>query len=112
MSTKAQHTAGEWQISQYTNYRGFSIHAPGRGCIAERWYDKDQDEPYGEEIIANARLIAAAPELLAALESVLKCFVTVEAYPEYMSNKKNNLFIDMATAETVARSAIARATGQ
>ena len=66
MTTKAiQHTPGPWEVSRYTNYCGFSIYAPDAGCIAERWWPTvEKDIP----IEANARLIAAAPEMLAAIE--------------------------------------------
>lgn len=59
------HTPGPWEIREYSNYFGYAIDAAGRGCIAERWYDLSQPEPYGSEIAANARLISAAPDLLA-----------------------------------------------
>ncbi len=69
------HTPGPWSICRYTNYNGFSIHAPQYGCISERWYDQDQAPPYGDQIGANARLIAAAPDLLEQLEAALE-FIT------------------------------------
>jgi hypothetical protein len=53
-------TPGDWTVTQFTNYRGYAIYAPGRGCIAERWYDFDQVQPYGDEIKANADFIAHA----------------------------------------------------
>ena len=66
---KHEHSPGPWEVTKYVNYSGFGIYAPGRGCIAERWYDTEQPSPYRYEIGANARLIAAAPELLEACES-------------------------------------------
>lgn len=60
------YTKGPWQIERYTNYYGFSIWAIDRGCIAERWYDKARSEEIDNEMQANARLIAAAPDLLEA----------------------------------------------
>jgi hypothetical protein len=68
----AEHTPGPWEIRQYTNYYGYSIDAEGRGCIAERWYDLPQDQPYGNEIPANARLISAAPDLLEACKKAVR----------------------------------------
>lgn len=65
------HTPGPWTIQRYTNYYGFSIYAESRGCIAERWYSKEQVRPYRDEMEANARLIAAAPALLQSLKSLL-----------------------------------------
>ena len=65
-------TPAPWKIQRYTNYFGFSIHAEGRGCIAERWYDSKQESPYAEEITANAKIIAAAPVMLEALRVAAK----------------------------------------
>jgi hypothetical protein len=98
MST--QHTPGEWFINQYTNWTGYSIHAKNRGCIAERWYDKDQDQPYGSEIMANARLIAAAPDLLAALETAVRVM------------QDQNLDEALAGEFEIFTDAIAKAKGQ
>lgn len=69
---KTQHTPGPWKIVRYSNYTGFSVWAGDRGCIAERWYDKEQDQPYGAEVDSNARLIAAAPDQYAELIQVEK----------------------------------------
>lgn len=69
MGTKM--TTGPWDVQQYRNHIGFSVWAPGRGCIAERWYDNEQAPPYGDEILANARAIASVPELLEALQECL-----------------------------------------
>jgi hypothetical protein len=71
MTTKlAKHSPAPWEISQYENWKGFSIWAPGAGCIAERWYASEHEDV---PILANARLIAAAPALLEALKSCLSC---------------------------------------
>jgi hypothetical protein len=45
-----------------------------------------------------------------ALEQLLAKFVTKEAYPEFVDGGDNDKFIDMATAETQARTALAFAT--
>jgi hypothetical protein len=65
------HTKGPWSIGRYKMHIGFSIWASGQGCIAERWYDSEQAEPYGAEMDANAKLIASAPELLAQHNDLL-----------------------------------------
>lgn len=66
--SEATHTPGPWEIARYTNYNGWSIWAEGRGCIAERWYPSACSEAENDEMKKTARLIAAAPELLAALK--------------------------------------------
>jgi hypothetical protein len=70
----AKHTPGPWKIVRYTNYEGFSIQSetdPVYGCIAERWEDTGRDKAREAVRLANARLIAAAPELLEALTEML-----------------------------------------
>lgn len=71
--SESKHTPGPWEVQSYTNYKGWSVWANDRGCIAEgciaeRWYDADQQP---DELKANARLIAAAPELLEACKVAL-----------------------------------------
>lgn len=65
----SKHAPGPWMVQRYTNHYGFSVFADGK-CIAERWYEIEQEEYKAAEIRANARLIAAAPDLLGALENL------------------------------------------
>lgn len=63
MTHETKHTPGPWRITDggnVCNCVGHTLHDEGHVCIAFA-----QPVPEGE---ANARLIAAAPELLAALE--------------------------------------------
>lgn len=66
--SKPKFTPGPWEISRYTNYIGYSISAPGAGCIAERWYASEREDA---PIEANAHLIAAAPEMYEALGAMI-----------------------------------------
>jgi predicted ABC-type transport system involved in lysophospholipase L1 biosynthesis ATPase subunit len=59
--------------------------------------DNDVCETFGEDAEANARLIAAAPELLEALEYLLSQFGRLDHLPDYSAGDK-------------ARAAIAKAT--
>jgi hypothetical protein len=80
--TNATHTQGPWTIEplQITNGADIAICAPNSGYIvAVVQHDPDIqtcDNPDGDSVkfhpsdISNARLIAAAPDLLAALEHV------------------------------------------
>lgn len=95
-----KHTPPPWELNKYEDFTGFSIWAQGRGCIAERWYDKDQESPYGDEIVANGRLISAAPDLLAALENLLM----------YGSFQQNGPVADAAALYAVA--VVKKAKGQ
>ena len=101
-ATKQGHTPGPWHVED----------APDSGLIFIRSHPaevslanirKGQDHPND----ANARLIAAAPELLEALQSILFQAGCREA------RDLGNLNYDRLHAvEAQARAAIARATGQ
>lgn len=67
-----KHTPGPWTLQRYEEYTGYSIWAGDRGCIAEKWYPEAQNtKDHGLELVANARLIAAAPTLKFALEALV-----------------------------------------
>ena len=64
-TNEAKHTPGPWEIRMVTNWCGIArvgYHPHADVCSA-----KTKDEPWTETDEANARLIAAAPDLLAAL---------------------------------------------
>jgi hypothetical protein len=88
----AKHTPGPWVINDL--YAETEIHGPqnsGAMIAVMRPWGMASDEPNPQH--ANARLIAAAPELLEALQGVLRV-------------------ADRATDEfDAARAAIAKATG-
>ena len=67
----AQHTPGPWEFEESVN-GGFDItatrHDNGRPCVIAA---REQWGSYAKTSKANGRLIAAAPELLEALEGVL-----------------------------------------
>ena len=66
------HTPGPWSVNASLGHR---IYTEGKGCtlIATPGYLRD-----GGAEVANARLIAAAPDLLAELETInsLACYAT------------------------------------
>ena len=66
----SDYTPGPWQIQEYVNYEGWSIWGSGDGCIAERWYASPRDNSENARMQANARLIAAAPDMLELLEQL------------------------------------------
>jgi hypothetical protein len=83
-----QHTPGPWRIGD----AGFTVFGPPNpGALPETIAPTKSR--------ANARLIAAAPELLAALQSIL------DIEPSGLSNDERRLY-------ALARAAIAKATGQ
>lgn len=77
-----KHTPGPWHVANGCQIRG------AKDQIAKAWMMRNG------EGLANARLIAAAPELLNALEAITEAYDT--SLPEYK----------------VARAAIAKARGE
>jgi len=73
MSEEVKHTPGPWEAEAAGRHRK-EIHANGVG-IATVWRSGT-----GNQIHATARLMAAAPEMLAALKKV-RSEVNLVAYP-------------------------------
>jgi hypothetical protein len=70
-----QHTPGPWKIADRTRYPWWNVTTQAGDYVAE--VECDPDAP--DESHANARLIAAAPELLAALNGVVNEFDRMNA---------------------------------
>ena len=71
----AKHTPGEWKVSEKRSYSGLPIVVAfdDDGCdiaIATVWNPGSNEFKRTKESESNARLIAAAPELLEALEDM------------------------------------------
>lgn len=70
-------TPGPWELNKY-NKTYFEVRAKGRyGSIFDSHYYNDYDAPPPENIckaeaMANVHLLMAAPELLEALEAIVK----------------------------------------
>lgn len=92
------HTPGPWEIHQrWPNYHGAEIRA-GNISLADLRCN-GHNERHGE---ANARLIAAAPELLDALQKLVAFMADDEPYDDPIS----------ATLFDKAINAIAKAIGE
>ena len=100
MEQKAAHTPGPWNCNR-SSASGYDIvcseNSPTDVCVISR-----RDKTTGE-IDANARLIAAAPELLAALETAYMALIG------YLPAHRNDV-TDAAIG--AASAAITKATGE
>jgi hypothetical protein len=106
-TTNATHTPGPWELTQY-------------GAVVRKDYGS-QAVVYtnnGESCIngaANARLIASAPDLLAALKDILDYAYAEEEQLAHLANHEPDVYGDAHAAcqgaIRIARAAIARAEG-
>ena len=94
------HTPAPWQVTKHDDCDA-SIITAGHESIAFVYID-DNEKPATENNRADARLIAAAPDLLSALSGMLEIFVE----SDQLAN-----FEDMETVKA-ARAAIKKATGE
>jgi hypothetical protein len=100
---KRQHTPGPWDVNEPDAKGGVWVDAQDGLTVARVGGGVS---PVAEAI-ANARLIAAAPELLAALGKALE---SIEGQAELLRHCGASYGIGATLAQ--ARAAIARATGQ
>ncbi len=100
MDNETKHTPGPWALhADHAINGGHQIW--GDGCLVA---DVATD--------ANARLIAAAPDLLAALEGCRAALATLSGPRRDLADWHRQNVARLATAEVAARAAIAKATGQ
>lgn len=103
----AAHAAGPWRVDLAIECPNVRIVGPnGRGLAVALQRDPHPSEGQGitdEEALANAVLIAAAPELLEALQTIL------EVWPN--KDKKPGWCDRWMRAQANASAAIAKATG-
>lgn len=82
--TDSKHTPGPWELDTDEAWPDVKVYADNlqfRVAIITDYadgVDKEQDKQMRAEQAANARLIAAAPELLAALEELVERLETLE----------------------------------
>lgn len=104
---------GPWvanaRLSASENHKGYALLSPGFYCIGDL-YPIDED---GVEGGANARLIAAAPELLAALDGLLSVYAQPDRRMCCDGRECGCMGASVyQEAEHYAREAIAKATGE
>ena len=109
------HTPGPWLISHRRGSQEawISTHSKDTRLNYTQWdgfavvYGCDESPKAGEEVmLANACLIAAAPELLAALSAY------VQAVAVGGGDDKESVMAAIRQADNAARAAIAKATGE
>jgi hypothetical protein len=66
----------------------------------------------GDHVSADARLIAAAPDMLAALQLALHALENARIEYDYHGNPMDKCDADVITAVDTLRAAIAKATGE
>ena len=90
------HTPGPWQAIEWTCHAPTTVVVDDDAVVTKKRVVADCDTT------ADARLIAAAPDLLVALEEMVKAF---NVYAPKYGSGEYNCVID-------ARAAIAKATGE
>jgi hypothetical protein len=109
------HTPGPWEYVPSDKHHGAYVVGPFGGDVCDCYTMSDPSSPSirnggtsrpipfkGDEMDANARLIAAAPDLLAALNFILAFYEPGQRYLDTEAWK---------VAEASARHAVAKATG-
>lgn len=82
MNSNARYTQGEWKVH---NHAPFSVWCGDTQISSGRWIDEESHdvaevcEQHQDRAEANARLIAAAPDLFDALKAI----VAYEAQPDF-----------------------------
>lgn len=71
---KTQHTKGEWKVLNFNGTFNTTVMVGDNECICETYYNNDNYSIEAEEAEANAKLIAAAPELLTIANLCLNWF--------------------------------------
>jgi hypothetical protein len=102
MST--QHTPDDWEVRKIGNSLFIETNAPK--FICDMQLEACLDEAEKDEIHANARLIAAAPELLEGCRAALR----LPSLMTRITSKKGQM--DLMECQDIIRGAIAKATGE
>lgn len=108
----SKHTPGEWHVFDNRDDKDFDIHDPARVGVGGEFYDIAHCSGFncgksGDEVLANARLIAASPLMYEALTKLIEKFYEV-------AERHNDRSCDYDVCEEVrlTRAAIAAAEGK
>lgn len=111
MTPNTNHTPGPWTTDEDDHdalYQNIKIKAGKHHTVCTVWIDDAPVRDFNAEQQANARLIAAAPELLEALK---QCRLALEPYDDVKPRDWKTDREKLAFAHQAARAAIAKATG-
>ena len=100
----SKHTPGPWNVERCTDeWFRETNHGERIVSVNKATYFVAAVEGYGEESVANARLIAAAPDLLAALQNIMQ---------DASEGGRKGRALDLLPRSSIeaARAAIAKAT--
>ena len=101
----SKHTPGPWDFSWHIQPNGCPT-VGHKGLMVCMVAHSAKDPSQKEEALANAALISAVPDLLAALEAI-----TLDAFPRFKGGNLGNFDIEAGDYER-ALAAIARAKGE
>lgn len=104
-----QHTPGPWKAEAPSEY-GISIVAPSGGSLGCAWPEDLLGNMH--DAVANARLIAAAPDLLEALSAAQAALAMMTAPDAIKATSVQHAWAQAVEAEAKARAAIAKAEGR
>lgn len=103
----AVHTPGLWQMKVANDGCGYIGIVGDGGVLAECFHEiRASDEKAYKEMLANARLIVAAPELLTALQAMVLAYDNLEHVEGGMSGLPQ-----LERAAKAADTAVLKATG-
>ena len=106
MTNETKHTPGPWEVTDNTaDGYGQLVVGSMHGAVAICYTAEPGDPGMPSECEANARLIAAAPELLAQLVKM------TDAYAKAMKDAGVTYYPEALADVRHARAAIAKATG-
>lgn len=102
-NTIGKHTPGPWELFETTNHEGdetISIRGNGE-FIATMDVQSIKGEPYAlpPNSAANARLIAAAPDLLEALKDIAETASYCDSWESFPEDQLNRAFAAISKAE-------------
>ena len=97
----AFHTPGPWEAIKHTRHSWeISFNGTGMGVVVHLARTNDDCKDYQERTASDARLIAAAPEMLEALKCLKDCIYETWGSDAYLALKAAREAISKAEGES------------